>query len=415
MPSTRKPSSASTIFRARRVLAPEGVIEGAGVWVERGLVREIVRSASAQKRAVSHHGAQRVDLGDGLIAPSYVDAHAHLELTGVGFLPREGPFAAWIAALIQARSSKTAGDLVRDARAGAERLLASGTTVVGDIDSSRAIETAARGLPLRVRRFFEVLDAGDRARARGAIERWRAHSVRRANFFEGVSPHAPYTVSAELWTALGARLGSTRARVAIHLAETPDEVEWLEHGTGSLSALLKHSPRQSGLASIEAAGLLGPRTALVHGNCLARGERARIAGSGSVLVHCPGTHAFFGRERFDAEGWLAAGVPIALGTDSRASNDDLDMAREMALFRAAHPSISPEVVFAGATRTAARALGFEGRAGELTAGAWADFCLHEDVDGARPNVLEALTRAETRLGGVWVGGRRILGGAAAPA
>jgi cytosine/adenosine deaminase-related metal-dependent hydrolase len=218
-----------------------------------------------------------------------------------------------------------------------------------------------------------------------------------------------------MWAALGSRLGSTRARVAIHVAETREEVEWLAHGTGPMSAMLKRSPRQSGLDAIEDAGLLGPRTALVHGNCLTHAERERVARSGSILVHCPGTHAFFGRERFDAEGWFAAGAEIALGTDSRASNDDLDMAREMALFSAAHPTVSPALVFAAATRVAAKCLGFEGRAGELVPGAWADFCLHEAADGAEDVALESLTHGATRLTGVWVGGRRIVGDPAASA
>jgi hypothetical protein len=172
------------------------------------------------------------------------------------------------------------------------------------------------------------------------------------------------------------------------------------------AAILAHAPHASGLDAIDRAGLLGARTALVHGNLASKSERARIAQSGASLVHCPGTHAYFRREPFDARAWLRAGVTLALGTDSLASNTDLDMSRELALFAAAHPHVEPAVAFACATRNGARALGFAGRAGELVPGAWADFVLFETGAARGRGVLDAIVHGRVRLAGTWVGGRR---------
>ena len=98
---------------------------------------------------------------------------------------------------------------------------------------------------------------------------------------------------------------------------------------------------EDGLDRIEAAGLLGRRTSLVHGNYPSSGELPRIARSGATVVHCPGSHAFFRREPFPLARYRRAGVPIALGTDSAASNGSLDMRREMALLRRAHAGLAP--------------------------------------------------------------------------
>jgi cytosine/adenosine deaminase-related metal-dependent hydrolase len=144
----------------------------------------------------------------------------------------------------------------------------------------------------------------------------------------------------------------------------------------------------------------------VHGNHPERGELARIARAGASLVHCPGSHAYFTRPPAPLAAWLAAGVELALGTDSLASNTDLDMYGEMALLRASHPQLAPTTVWRMATLGGARALGWAGRVGDLRRGAWAD-CVLLDVPARDDRaLLDALTSGERRILGVWVGGRR---------
>jgi 5-methylthioadenosine/S-adenosylhomocysteine deaminase len=173
------------------------------------------------------------------------------------------------------------------------------------------------------------------------------------------------------------------------------------------------SPRASGLDAIEASGLLGPRLTLVHGNHPSPGDVSRIARAGAVLVHCPGTHLFFGRAPFPLRRWLDAGVTVALGTDGLSSNADLDMRREMSLLRRANPRLPPETVFDLATRAGALALGLAGRAGEIVPGAFADLCAHRyagsPASGRRGSdeLLDALTWGRTSVAGVWIGGRAV--------
>ncbi len=389
--------------------APTRFLDGGGVHVARGRVVTVLRSRSAVRRAQ----LPVLDLGDVVLTPGFVNAHAHLELTAfAGTLPSAGTFTDWIRALLRRKASQSPDDVARAARAGADRLLASGTTTVGDIDSMDLVDAALAGHPLRRRAYREVLDAQDPQRTDAAIERALVRRPRRAGQLEGIAPHAPYTVSERLLAALGRRARRTRRCVSIHWAETREEREWLQSGSGPMTAILSGSPRKSGLDAIDGAGLLGPRTSLVHGNFPDRGDLERLSRARATLVHCPGTHAYFAREPFDFESCAKHGVLVALGTDGLASNADLDMRREMRLAREAAPGLAPDLVWDMATTHAARAVGLAGRVGELAAGSHADFCAHAlpgvDLARARPSdLLDALTAGRSTVVTAWIGGRSV--------
>ncbi len=399
-------------------------LEGGGVLVARDRIERIFPDRPALARFARRTGARILDLGERVLAPGFVDAHAHLELTALeGQLPRRGSFADWIRALVAARKRLSPADLRRSSIAGAGRLLAGGSTCVGDIDSSGSSERALRRTPIRARVYREVLDAGDPTRTALVLARAaRPHGsrARSPRVHPGLSPHAPYTVSPDLLRAAGDLAQRRRWPVCMHWAETEEEIEWLTEGRGPLRALLDRPgrsrgvPQQDGLEALAKTGLLSPQLALVHGNHPARGDIERIVRAGATLVHCPGTHAFFHREPFPVRKWLDAGARVALGTDGLSSNLDLDMRREMALLREGHPAISAEAVFEMATRAGARALGFEGSAGAISLGAWADLCAHSFPElsgrelGSSKALLDALTRGRSKVDGVWIGGRRAL-------
>jgi cytosine/adenosine deaminase-related metal-dependent hydrolase len=311
----------------------------------------------------------------------------------------------WVARLLELRDGRGRHGLERDTLRGAARCLATGTTLVGDVDTTGASERSLSRSALRLRVFREVLDAQDPHRTAAAIARAAARAPRAARLRLGLAPHAPYSVSPALLEGVGRLARRRHLPVSVHWSETAAEVEWLSAGSGPLTRLLGRSPGRSGLDLLESAGLLGERLVLVHGNLPARGEPGRIARSGATLVHCPGSHAWFGRPPFPLERYLRAGVRLALGTDSLASNEDLDLAREMALLRTAHPGLGPEPVWRMATEGGARAVGHAGEAGILRAGALADVVSWRGCGLARREGLEALTHATAQPARVWIGGR----------
>jgi cytosine/adenosine deaminase-related metal-dependent hydrolase len=151
-------------------------------------------------------------------------------------------------------------------------------------------------------------------------------------------------------------------------------------------------------------GLLPRGALLVHMNELTTKDQALLAldPSRHPVIHCPRTHSFFGRKPFDLEFFRTAGIPVLLGTDSLASNRDLDMFSEMRAMGDAFPSLDPREILAMVTVRTAAAIGRAGRVGELTPGALADFIAVQDPGGEGDLAERILAnRIPPR---VWVGG-----------
>lgn len=376
-----------------------------------GRIERLLTSPAAVRRAERAAHVRAVALQGDCLTPGLVNAHAHLELSGLcGALSGARGFVPWIRALLRARSQRTPAALAAAAEQGVARALATGTTALGDIVSlSFAADIGARS-GLTVRAYREVLDAWDPRRTSSALEAVRRPLARRAQRLEGLSPHAPTTTSPALLRGLDALARRRRLPLACHWSETEEELRWLAGRGGPFEALLgRRGPRTSGLDLLEQAGLLRPGTTLVHGNHPTSGEPARIARAGAVVVHCPGSHLFFGRPPFPWRAYRRAGVVLALGTDSLASNADLDLGREMRLARESAPELAPEHVWEMGTRGAAQALGLAGAVGELSPGAAADFVLWSVDARSRRALVDRLTSARACVLGVWSRGRRRAG------
>ncbi len=396
------------ILRARVVIEhAERVTDGGAVVVRAGRVVRVARSTRAIERAATAGFGPVIDVGEGILSPGLVNAHAHLELgTFAGRMTDRTGFADWIAGVLVAHRASRAGDYERGVSAGVARSLASGTTSIGDIASTReGTRAARRGIRSVV--YREVLDAWNPERTDAAMETLRRALPTRRTTREGISPHAPYTTSAELLARVAAVARRRSSNVTIHWSETEAETEWLARGSGPFADILPPSPKAHGLDLVERAGLLRRTTSLVHGNHPERGEPARIARARVSLVHCPGTHAFFDRAPFPWSAYRRAGVTLALGTDSLASNEDLDMRREMRLALQSFPALTPAEAFRMATTNAAIALGLGKIAGALRPGWSADLALFDAPSAAHRDAIQAVIQSSAPVESVWIGGRRV--------
>ena len=394
------------LIRAQWILDDDhGPVADGAVRVEAGRVVQVVSGAASIRRLANAMGEEPLDLGPGVLCPGLVNAHAHLELTALGGrLSGEDPFASWVGNLLRERARCTRGELERGVLQGSRQLLASGATALGEITSLGISPSWAAASPTAVRLYHECLDAGDGNRTQGAFEAVR-EQMACTQLPSSLSPHAPFSVSPGLFARLGQLAREQHLPVTIHWAESVEEQEYLLGGGGPLAESLGPSPLRAGLDLIEEAGLLGPRTALVHGNLPAPGEPERLAATGTSLVHCPGTHRFFGRDPFPLEEYRRAGVNLALGTDSLASNTALDMRREMALLRQAQPGLAPAEVWLMATRGGARALDLQGQVGCLTPGARADLVLFGTESDQADSILDELTAACPPVSRLFLAGR----------
>lgn len=384
---------------ARHVFVGPGWLSpGQIVWDAAGVIRA-VRAAPA--------GARVHDLA---LLPALVNAHAHLQLPSVGAPPKD--FLAWIARVMQSRASESRPRPEQLARKHLDELLRSGCTAVGEIDSVGTSPSAIAATGFAGRCYQEV--TGFHLAAKDARTLLRQRAVRADSACAtGWSPHAPYSVSTDLFHACRAR----RLPMTVHAAELPEEQRFLREGTGPFRDLLERlgrlprgwsPPRMGAIRWLQSLGMLGPRTLLVHCQELERGDAARIAEHGSPIVVCPGTIEYFGRSSPPVSDWLRRGIRVALGTDSRASNRAMSMRAELALAARLWPGLSPEQVFAMATEHGSHALSHQG-IGRIRRGARADFLAVRCADLRPRALLEAFVHGSARLESVWVKGDRRMG------
>lgn len=381
------------IVNSRRVLEGGALVLGAD-----GRVVEVIeRYASVNRNAVG----ELVDLGEGVLAPGWVNAHAHLELSSLaGKVDSGAAFPDWIKALLRERAELEDVDYGAAVNAGADRLLLGGTTTVGDVDSSGASARTLRTHPIRSLVFREALDVGDPARCDAIIAGLQAPIEMADGLMEGLSPHAGYTVSDPLLSGVAVLAVARELPVQVHWNESLDELHWERGEQSAFDGVVPPCSGKKTLQRLEEAGLLGQKTSLVHANYSTDEDIELIASRGAVIVHCPGAHAFFGRSHFGLESFQKAGVQVALGTDSLAGNTALEMGEEVALLRESHPELSPGLAFDMATQASAAALGLPGQVGSLEEGAFADMVLYEG--GAE--ALERITTRGATVQRVWVGG-----------
>ena len=382
-PPPPPPPPRPLLWRARTVVPdPASSIDDGAVLVHDGRVLAVGRYADLRRE-----GARVRDLGEAALLPGLVDAHAHLDLTGArGRFPPTPDFLAWIQSMRPFRDSEGPDGPARASEEGGRELLASGCTLVADMVYVPAALEGLRRSGIRAVAFREVLELGpalEHRPLRAALEGIDADADadREGAVTPGLALHSPYTCSPAV-IARGAEQARLRnLPVTMHLAETPLEVEWLASGGGGFAPVLGKlvpegwsTPGVGPAAYLRGLGFLDEPRLLAHGNFFEEGEIPILLDSGSVVVHCPGSHAFFGHERHPVAALRAAGVPVALGTDSLASHPDgaLSMPGEMRRLAAREPSLDPREILAMATVNGAEGLGLAGRAGVLAPGSFAD-------------------------------------------
>ncbi|MDP6483570.1 MAG: amidohydrolase family protein [Nitrospinota bacterium] len=373
-----------TLWRAG-LMCPvvEPSIRDGAILVERGRVRAM---GPAARLLTDTLGAEVREFEKAILVPGLVNAHVHLELTLLS-IPRL-PMSEWIVRLVREVRGWESDRFLASARAGVRESLAAGVTCVGDISLSGQSAAAVAEAGLRGVVFHEVLglDPG-RAGAVMAEHLPFLEGAQRGTAHPGVSPHAPYSTSLDLYELALSAAGERGWPAATHLAESPEEVRFLARGDGPFADMYKalrgpceeYAPSgKNPVRHLAAAGLLAGLDLAVHCNQTDAEEWALLRRAGVSVCLCPRTAVFFGHPFADAEGMREAGLPLCLGTDSRASSPSLSPLEEAAALGEAAPSLSPDALLGMCTRAGAEALGVAGEgAGALTPGGAADFALIE--------------------------------------
>jgi len=350
--------------------APDRVLRPGRLRVSGRVIREVGTDLRPQP------GEEILELPGITLAPGFLNLHAHLELAPLhGKIQPALPFTEWLRRILSLlpglHPTARTGSIIESSRHAAEN----GTTTILTILSD---PTALAGLAVTLPRIWwalEFMDLHGDPEPTRKMERLAAWLSRHpaADWKAAISPHAPYSASSRLYRECGQIAAELRAPFTTHWAESSEEQELFRTGGGALRALLPESWEPGDLT--ERFGSLPPGSLIAHGNLLADAEFGNLSTRGCCLVHCPTTHAWFGRSPFSIGKFRQHGIPVILGTDSPASSDNrsFDLRIEARAFRRAHPDVLLPELWSMLTTLPAKALGQEGRLGVLQPGAEADW------------------------------------------
>jgi 5-methylthioadenosine/S-adenosylhomocysteine deaminase len=342
-----------------------------------------------------------VDLGDVVLMPGLVNAHTHLELTAMrGFL-EELDFRRWILRLTNARRAILDRDALLDsARYGLEEGIRAGITSYADTSESGVVMQAMREAGVRGIMYQEVFGP-DPAQCAESIAGLR-EKVAGLRYLEtslvrlGISPHAPYSVSDDLFRAALQLARDVSLPLAVHIAESELEQSLVVDAGGPFADGLRRrgitvSARASSPVQLLAElRVLDVAPLLIHCVRVDTRDIQTIADSRSPVVHCPVSNAKLGHGVAPLDELLAAGITVGLGSDSMASNNRMDILEEARFALLSQRTRvgsweTPEAidVLELATIGGARAIGVDALVGSLESGKQADLAAFS-LEGVGP-------------------------------
>jgi cytosine/adenosine deaminase-related metal-dependent hydrolase len=348
----------------------------------------------------------RVERCQGVLLPGLVNAHIHLELSAYYHHSRptgDQSFCDWIRSLLQLRRNGVtrADEVSLAARRMLQRQHDAGISLLLDIGNIAPSPLATVSSPVEVTFLLELL--GPDAKAEEQV------LTRLDTLPDSVAAtaHAPYSTTAGIMIALKKRADRLRHVFSLHVAESRDELELLGSGLGCFRGFLEERGAWDGrfpCPGVESHGVVGYLAELglldvnllcVHCVHVNEKEVRMLAEHGCKVCLCPGSNRFLRVGIAPLEMMLDQGLLPAIGTDSLASNEELDPWREMWILREDHPGVSPSRILAMATLGGAQALGREEDFGALAQGRKAVF-LNVDspaLQGARDaeQLLDMLT------------------------
>lgn len=322
---------------------------------------------------------QAYRLENAALLPGLVNAHAHLELPPLLETARSGTFPGWVRNLVQAKKSLPANSYETAARKNIDALIITGTTSVAEICTHGVSPRLLKKSGLRCIIYREIIGMDPSAPAlRISCPLSRPASLVRF----GLSPHSPYTVSRSALQQIRTYASRRNLRLAMHVAESPDETRLLQGKDSGFGALyhdagweLDWAPvAASPIAYLREAGVLGPGFLAVHAVQISTSDIDILRRTRTPVAHCPRSNHETGVGRMPLKKMLEAGIPVGLGTDSLASVPSLSMWDEMRYALEVHrrTGVSAEDILLLATKGGVKAVGLGGEIGTIAQGKRAD-------------------------------------------
>ncbi len=395
---------------AQETGATNGVIPDGAVMAENGRILAIGRY---KELAAEYSTVEKIEHDASILAPPLINGHTHLELS---HLPISDPvdnvrspmhgMTNWITNLLARKQqfSETHHDFEsRIMACGLQTLddmFAGGVAFVGDIGNHIESRQISREHNVRVCFLLELIGFTNESADKNID---RLHDLAEDNSLGiGFTAHASYSATRSLMQEIKKYALMKGNVFSIHVAESSEEIEFLQTGSGKLRSFLEDRgawdnsfkpPSTGAIRYLDQLGILDHKTLCVHAVHIDDQEIRLLAEKKAKVCLCPGSNRTLAVGKAPVGDLLAAGILPAIGTDSLASNNSLNMWREMQILREDHPELSPEKVFNMATVGGAAAWGCDDELGSLAPGKRARFLsvIGQDEYKSGLEVLEYLT------------------------
>jgi 5-methylthioadenosine/S-adenosylhomocysteine deaminase len=367
------------IIRGGTVVTMDGerhIIQNGGIAIKDG---RIVKVGDAALMDLNYSSRQVIEAQGKVVIPGLINGHTHVPMTLFRGIADDLDLQEWLTKYIfPAEAKNVTEDFVRaGTRLGLAEMIRSGTTTYCDMyyfEDAIADETAKagmRGVLGETVIDFPVADNKTNAEAMAYVERFLKHWKGHALIVPAIAPHAPYTVSADHLKAVRALSDRTGAPIVIHISETKREVDDSLKDKGA-----------SPIDYLNRIGFLNERVIAAHVVWPTEAELGLLQKLGVGIVHNPQSNMKLASGVAPVPEMLKRDLPVGLGTDGAASNNDLNLWEEMDTAAKLHKVFAkdPKVVtaqeaFEMATIRGARALHLDKEIGSLEQGKRADIVI----------------------------------------
>ncbi|WP_299976523.1 amidohydrolase family protein [Desulfobacula sp.] len=358
-------SSGRELHRAGWIIVDSStIIENGYIEIENGFIKGVHKGIPKEKS---------IDHGPGVLMPPLVNTHLHLELSALkGCLPFDKGFKIWVKMLLEKRETLGEEKLIKEARKAVRNLIKSGNLYAGDISTLGIIKSIIEDSALNGVCFQEFLGSGTQP----------FFTQKNDSVSFSVAGHAPHTSSPQLLKALKQCSKSKGLPFSIHVAESDDESEFINDKKGQWADFLTDRGidwsswdigSKTPVSYINDMGLLDLLTIAVHVLTVNDRDLEILARSTAKVCVCPRSNQNLHGKLPDIEKMINVGIKPALGTDSLASCDSLNIFDEMAFVQKHYPRLDPATIFSMGTINGARALGLERLTGTISKGKKSQF------------------------------------------
>jgi cytosine/adenosine deaminase-related metal-dependent hydrolase len=354
-----------------------------------GAVRVIgneIRELGRQSDLIAAPGEEILQLEGQILLPGLINAHCHLDYSCLrDAIARPKSFSAWIKKLNSIKRQLSDADVLESIARGTEEAQMFGTTSVCSMAAFPELMSRVPASPIRIWWFYEMIDIRHRVTSEelvaGALSFFDQKQDPLRSF--GLNPHAPYTASLLLYRMARTCAAANNMLLTTHIAESAGESEMFRHARGDLFEFLSELERpmhdcghDTPFGWLWRNGAINGDWILAHMNELESSDFALLETLSSDttphMVHCPGSHAYFGHRLFAFSRLKRIGVNLCTGTDSLASTNTLSLFEELRRLSTAEPSLRADELLETVTLAPAKALRKRDKLGCIKPGALAD-------------------------------------------